>query len=203
MLAINICWWLLLVFSGRIRRILEQVAATVLPIIIQLKIPLIPNTLTAHAWSTHLEQTTPARWRPATCNAYWWYQSSPNPTSKTPGPNYWETSELDPTHSINLDLNNKQALTKLTFIQRIFLLQISRSYQTISTDALQAITVIPPIAITLNTTKSRICNLQHDHATNINFHNTSIQHKVYGWQLHYRFRPGGEAYLMALPKLSS
>lgn len=75
----------------------------------------------------------------------------------------------------------KQALTNLISTQRIFLLQLSRGYRTISTYVLTTLTGIPAIKITLKYefSKTLILQLRQDHISN-----TTVEHKVYSWQIH-------------------
>lgn len=57
----------------------------------------------------------------------------------------------------------KVALNKLVFVHRMFLLRISRGYRTISNDALNILTSIPPIYLTIKyqLTESNILYLEN------------------------------------------
>lgn len=80
----------------------------------------------------------------------------------------------------------QQARDKLTSLHRPFLRQISRGYKTISTDALNVLTGIPPITIQLRYEFKRTCMLQLNDQTLINelAYATVIQQKVKAWTLH-------------------
>lgn len=76
----------------------------------------------------------------------------------------------------------KQILIKLISIQKNFLLQISRGYQTISTDVLNILTGNPPITITIKFeyNKTSILQLKQENITNTLLPNTIIKRKVHG-----------------------
>ena len=78
------------------------------------------------------------------------------------------------------------AQSRLGSIQRLFLLQMSRGYRTASTDALCALTGVPPIRLILDyeSTKSKITHLKDAEETAVRFPGLEIQHLVPGWILH-------------------
>lgn len=80
----------------------------------------------------------------------------------------------------------KQNRQKLTSLQRPFLLRFSRGYKTISTDALNVLTGIPPITVTLDYEfqRTRIIQLKDENLRSALFSQQTIQEKVFGWQLH-------------------
>lgn len=80
----------------------------------------------------------------------------------------------------------QQAVMKLISIQIIFLLQISRGYITISTDAFHALTVNSPNKLQLRYEhdKSPIFKLKNNTLVHALFPNKDIQHNVKRWQLH-------------------
>ena len=78
------------------------------------------------------------------------------------------------------------AQTKLSSIQRLFLLQMSRGYRTVSTDALNVVTGIPPIRYTLqhDSARSKLLQLKDADLAATCFPNKHIQHMVPSWILH-------------------
>lgn len=80
----------------------------------------------------------------------------------------------------------KQAKDKLTSLQRPFLRQISRGYKTISTDALQVLTGIPPIVITLEYENKRtgILQLKNKSLTKDLVQDAEVQLKIHAWSIH-------------------
>lgn len=80
----------------------------------------------------------------------------------------------------------KKIKEKINSLQRPFLLQMSRGYRTISTDALQIITGNPPLTLVLEYEyhKSKILLLKDIAHTELFFPNTRIQYKSSSWQNH-------------------
>lgn len=80
----------------------------------------------------------------------------------------------------------KAAKQKLYSIQRMFLLQISRGYRTISTDALTVLTGIPPIQFTLQYEylKSNILHLRNEEIIQKYFPNSVIYSNSGSWAIH-------------------
>lgn len=85
---------------------------------------------------------------------------------------------------------HKTGIIKLPY--KNLLLQISRGYITISTDALTTITGITAIAIIPKYENSliNILHLKQEKMSSTHTPNTTIQHKDCSWQIH----PGGETY---------